>query len=128
MVGYDAEGEPDEVVDEMREICESLRAAEVTRAVRDASIGDHQVPEGSYIGFLSGELIAVEETVHKAALVLARKIVGEGADFLTLLEGEDLDDEESKRIVRDVGDLDEDLEIEVRDGGQPLYPLQMVAE
>ena len=128
MVGYDAEGEPDEVVDEMREICESLRAAEVTRAVRDASIGDRQVLEGSYIGFLSGELISVEETVHEAALVLARKIVGEGADFLTLLEGEDLDDEESKRIVRDIGDLDEDLEIEVRDGGQPLYPLQMVAE
>jgi DAK2 domain fusion protein YloV len=128
MIGYDAEGEPEEVVDEMREICESLRAAEVTRAVRDASIGDRQVSEGSYIGFLSGELVAVEETVHKAALVLARKIVGEGADFLTLLEGEDLDDEESKRIVRDIGDLDEDLEIEVRNGGQPLYPLQLVAE
>jgi len=128
MVGYDAEGEPEEVVDEMREICESLRVAEVTRAVRDASIGDRQVPEGAYIGFLAGELIAVEETVHEAVLVLARKIVGEGADFLTLLGGEDLGDEELRRIIRDVGDLDEDLEIEFKDGGQPLYPLQMVAE
>jgi dihydroxyacetone kinase-like predicted kinase len=128
MVAYDAEGEPDEVVDEMREICESLTAAEVTRAVRDASIGDRRVSEGSYIGFLSGELIAVEETVHQASLVLARRIVGEGADFLTLLKGDELDDEESKRIVRDIGALHGDLEIEVRDGGQPLYPLQMVAE
>ncbi|CAN5668764.1 DAK2 domain-containing protein [soil metagenome] len=128
MVGYDGEGEPDEVVGEMREICESLRAAEVTRSVRDASIGDREVPEGAYIGFLSGELIAIEETVYEAALVLARKIVGEGADFLTLLEGEDLEDEDLERIVRGIGDLDEDLEIEVRDGGQPLYPLQMVAE
>ncbi len=42
MVGYDAEGEPDEVVDEMAEILASLRVAEVTRSVRDAHIGDRR--------------------------------------------------------------------------------------
>jgi hypothetical protein len=128
MVGYDTEGEADEVVGEMREVCESLRAAEITRSVRDARIGDREVPEGAYIGFLSGELIAIEETVHAAALVLARKIVGEGADFLTLLKGEDLEEENLERIVRSIGDLGGELEVEVIDGGQPLYPLQMVAE
>jgi DAK2 domain fusion protein YloV len=128
MVGYDAEGEPDEVVEEMREICTSLRAAEVTVSVRDARVGDREVPEGSYIGFLSGELIAVEETATSAALVLAKEIVGEGADFLTLLKGEDISADELEAIVGGIGDLDEELEVEVRDGGQPLYPVQMVAE
>jgi uncharacterized protein len=128
LVGYDAEGDPEDVVDEMREICESLRSAEVTRSVRDARVGGREVPGGAYLGFLSGELIAIEESVHEAALVLARKIVGEGADFLTLLEGEDLGDDDLERIIRGIGALDADLEIEVKDGGQPLYPLQMVAE
>lgn len=128
LVGYDAEGDPEDVVDEMREICGSLRSAEVTRSVRDARVGGREVPEGAYIGFLSGELIAVEESAYEAALVLARKIVGEGADFLMLLAGEDLGDDDRERIIRGIGELDEDLEIEVRDGGQPLYPLQMVAE
>jgi uncharacterized protein len=128
MVGYDAEGEPDEVVEEMLEICDSLRAAEVTVSVRDARIGDREVPEGAYIGFLAGELIAVEETLTGAALVLARKLVGEGADFLTLLKGEDLSEDDLKEILEGIHDLDEDLEVEVRDGGQPLYPVQMVAE
>jgi uncharacterized protein len=128
MVGYDAEAEPDEVVEEMREISDSLRAAEVTRSVRDATIGDREVPEGAYIGFLSGELIAVEESIEDAALVLARKIVGEGADLLTLLKGEDLSEEDLATIVDGISDLDDAVEVEVRDGGQPLYPLQMVAE
>src|ERR671921_1703026 len=75
LVGYDAEGEPDEVVEEMLEICDSLRAAEVTLSVRDARVGDREVPEGAYIGFLAGELIAVEETLTGAALVLASKIL-----------------------------------------------------
>jgi dihydroxyacetone kinase-like predicted kinase len=128
MVGYDAEGQPDEVVEEMLEICDSLRAAEVTRSVRDARIGDREVPEGAYIGFLAGELMAVEETLTGTALVLARKMVGEGADFLTLLKGEDLSEDDLGKILDGIQDLDEDLEIEVRDGGQPLYPVQMVAE
>jgi dihydroxyacetone kinase-like predicted kinase len=128
MVGYDAEGEPDEVVEEMREISESLKVAEVTRAVRDATIGDREVPEGAYIGFLGGELVAVEDDACRAALVLARKIVGDGVDFLTLLKGEELDEPELEAMLDGIRDLDGDLEVEVRDGGQPLYPLQMVAE
>jgi uncharacterized protein len=128
MVGYDSEGEPEEVVEEMREICTSLRAAEVTVSVRDARIGDREVPDGAYIGFLAGELIAVEETATGAALVLARKIVSEGADFLTLLKGEDLNEDDLETLIQDIEDLDDELEVEVRDGGQPLYPIQLVAE
>jgi DAK2 domain fusion protein YloV len=128
MVGYDAEGEPDEVVEEMLEIRDSLRTAEVTVSVREARIGDREVPEGAHIGFLAGELIVVEETLVGVALVLARKIVGEGADFLTLLKGEALSEDDLGAILKGIQEIDEDLEVEVRDGGQPLYPVQMVAE
>jgi len=128
MVGYDAEGEPEEVAGEMREISDSLRVAEVTRAVRDARVGDRDVAEGAFIGFLDGELVAVEKGVRRVALALAEEIVGDGADLLTLLRGEDLDEADLEAIVGAVRGLDDAVEVEVRDGGQPLYPLQMVAE
>jgi dihydroxyacetone kinase-like predicted kinase len=128
MVGYDAEGEPDEVVEEMREISDSLRAGEVTRSVRDARIGEREVPEGAYLGFLDGELIAVETGARQAALVLARKVVDGGADVLTLLGGEGLSEADLREIVDEIESLDDEVEVEARDGGQPLYPLQMVAE
>ena len=128
MVGYDAEGEPEGVIEEMLEISDSLRVAEVTRSVREARLGEREVPEGAYIGFLGGELAAVEDGVHEAALVLAKKIVGDGADVLTLLRGEELAEAELEAILEDIRDLDDDLEVEVRYGGQPLYPLQLVAE
>ena len=128
MVGYDAEGEPEGVIEEMLEISDSLRVAEVTRSVREARLGEREVPEGAYIGFLGGELAAVEDGVHEAALVLAKKIVGDGADVLTLLRGEELAEAELEAILDDIRDLDDDLEVEMRYGGQPLYPLQLVAE
>jgi len=128
MVAYDGEGEPDEVVEEMREISELLRVGEVTRSVRDARVGDREVPNGAYIGFLDGDLIAVEDGAWQTALVIARRIVDGGADVLTLLKGEELSEVDLQEIIDGIRDLDAALEIEAKDGGQPLYPLQMVAE
>ena len=96
--------------------------------MRDARVGDRDVPEGAYIGFLDGGLVAVEDGICDAALVLARKIVGDGADYLTLLKGEGLVEADFQTIIDEIRDLDDDLEVEERDGGQPLYPLEMVAE
>ncbi len=128
LVGYDAEEEPEDVVEEMCEIEEALHYAEVTRAVRDAWVEGREVREGEYIGLLDGKLRAVEKSVREAALSLAGGIAGESADFVTLLRGKDLGEAEAEEIARYIRGLDDDLVVEVRDGGQPLYPLQMVAE
>jgi hypothetical protein len=128
MVGFDAEGEPDEVFGEMEEIRESLHCAEVTRSVRDAKLEGRDVPEGSYIGFLDDEMVAAGASVEEVALSLVRKIIECGADLLTLVRGEDLDAGELEGLAEAIRALDEDLEVETRGGGQPLYPLQMVAE
>lgn len=128
MVGFDAEGAPEEVVEEMQEISAALHSAEITRAVRDARVGDVEVPEGAFMGLLDGDLVAVEKSVEGAALELAERIVAGGADYITLLCGEGLDAEEAHDLAERIKGLDDGLVVEVRDGGQPLYPLQMVAE
>ena len=128
MIGFDPEGEAEEVAQEMREISESLLCAEVTRAVREARIEGKDVPEGAYIGLLDGELLAVEEGVEDVALKLVEKMIKEGADVVTLLRGYGLDETTAQKILQRIKLLDGRVEVEVRDGGQPLYPLQMVAE
>lgn len=128
MVAFDAEGEAEDVYEEMGEILESLRAAEITRAVRDAKLDGQVVPEGAFIGFLDDRMVAAGGTIGEVALKLARLLVEGGADLLTLVRGEDLEGGELEEIARDIGNLDADLEVETKDGGQPLYPLQMVAE
>ena len=128
MVGYDAEEEPETVAGEMREICEGLRCAEVTVAVRDARVEGREVRKGACVGLLDGKLYAVEASVHATALALAKAVVEEGADVVTLLKGADLGEAAAERIAEVIRRLDTDLRVEVRDGGQPLYPLQMAAE
>ena len=128
MVGFDAEGDLEDVFEEMGEISASLQRAEVTRAVRDAKLDGQDVPEGSFIGFLDDTMTAAGADAEEVTLSLARTIVENGADILTLVYGEELGTDEAEKIAESIRGLDEDLEVDVRDGGQPLYPIQMVAE
>ncbi len=128
MVAFDPEGEPSEVAEEMRELAESLQCAEVTRSVREASVDGHEVPEGAFIGLVDGALRVVEDGVREATLKVAEELVGGGAELLTLLRGEDLDEAVAQEIADEIRSLDGGVEVEVFYGGQPMYPLQVVAE
>ena len=128
MVGFDAEGAAEEVVEEMREITAGLRCAEVTRAVREARIDGREVPEGAYIGLLDGELVAVEDRVEDAAIKLVEKMLEGGIDIVTLLTGYGMSERSAERVAEGIKRLDTGVDVEIKDGGQPLYPLQMVAE
>jgi DAK2 domain fusion protein YloV len=128
MVGFDPEGEPDEVVEDMRELVQEIRCAEVTRAVRDAQVDGREVREGAYVGLLDGELLVAEDGFEATVLELVGRMLKEGVDVVTLLRGEDLGEADAQRIAEAIRRLDADLLVEVKYGGQPLYPLQMVAE
>jgi dihydroxyacetone kinase-like predicted kinase len=128
MLGFDPEGGAEEVSQEMREISENLLCAEVTHAVREARIEGRDVPEGAYIGMLNGKLLAVEGSAEEAALKLVEKMLEEGADMVTLLRGYGLDEQVARKILQRIKLLDGKVEVEIKEGGQPLYPLQMVAE
>jgi dihydroxyacetone kinase-like predicted kinase len=128
MVGFDAEGAAEEVVEEMREITAGLRCAEVTQAVREASIDGREVPEGAYIGLLDGELIAVEDGVEDAAIKLVERMLEGSIDIVTLLRGYGMSERSAERVAEGIKRLDTGVDVEIKDGGQPLYPLQMVAE
>jgi uncharacterized protein len=128
MVGFDVEAQTDEVVEEMRGITAGLRCAEVTQAVREARIDGREVPEGSYIGLLDGALVVVEDAVEAAAIKLVQKMLEGGVDIVTLLRGHGMDERSAERVAEGIERLSTEVEVEIKDGGQRLHPLQMVAE
>jgi len=51
-----------------------------------------------------------------------------GADIVTLLRGYEMEERSARKIAGKIKLLEGDVEVEVKDGGQPLYPLQVVTE
>ncbi|AHY46658.1 YloV: DAK2 domain fusion protein YloV [Rubrobacter radiotolerans] len=128
MIAFDPAESGESVEGEMLALLAELGTVEVTQAIRAASVDGFEVAEGSYLALINGRVGAVGKTVEAVALEAARLLLADGGDLVTLLRGEGLEDEELDRIVAAVESMDGDVEVEVREGGQPLYPLQMAAE
>ena len=126
MVGFDANRPAEENAAEMAEAAAGVRAAAVTRASRDAVVGELAVEEGQFLGLLDGEPFTVGPVLQPVARDVLERLLEDDADVLTILVGEDgegVDD-----LVAFLREEHSELEVEVHEGGQPHYPLLFSAE
>jgi DAK2 domain fusion protein YloV len=126
LVAFDAGRSLDENVAEMEEAAAAVRAGSVARASRDATIGDFDVAEGEFLGLVDGQPIAAGNQLVLVATDVVARLVGDGADVLTVLLGDSAAD--SDGVVDAIRAAHPDLEVDVHEGGQPHYPLLFAVE
>jgi hypothetical protein len=110
---------------EMTASLEQLTTGEVTVAVKDATIDGLEIEEGSFFGLVSGSAVATGPDLVEVALDVVLR-AADGRDFARIVTGENAPSEAELR--RALGEARPDLELEVIDGGQPHYPLLVVAQ
>jgi DAK2 domain fusion protein YloV len=126
MVSFDPNRSAEENGAEMDACAAGVRSGAVTRASRDAVVGDLAVEEGQFLGLLEGEPVGAGELLQPVAREVLEALLEDGPDVLTVLVGdgaEGVDD-----LVAFVREEHPELEVEVHDGGQPHYPLLFAAE
>jgi uncharacterized protein len=126
MVSFDANRSAEENAGEMEAAADGVRAGAVTKASRDAVVGDLAVEEGQFLGLLDGEPVTTGPVLQPVAREVVERLLEDGADVLTILVGElgeGVDD-----LLSYVREAHPELEVEVHDGGQPHYPLLFAAE
>ena len=108
--------------DSMAEAASSVTAGEVTRAVRDASSSAGPISTGDWLGIGPSGIVAVESEALAAAVALLDAIVEPDHELLTVIAGADADAATTEAIAAHMGENHPEVEVEVSDGGQPLYP------
>ena len=126
LVAFDAARSLEENVTEMEEAAAAVRAGSVARASRDATIDGVDVSQGEFLGLVDGRPVTSGDALGRVAVEVVARLVGEGADVLTVLLGDDAAG--SDAVVDAVRAAHPGLEIEVHEGGQPHYPLLFAAE
>ena len=100
----------------------SVTHGEVTQAVRDASSSAGPITEGDWLGIGPDGIAAVESDVAAAATALLSTIIDDDHELLTVLTGTEAEAATTEAIAGHVAEHHPDVEVEVSDGGQPLYP------
>ena len=100
----------------------AVTAAEVTQAVRDATSSAGPISAGDWLGIGPAGITAVESEAAAAATALLSAIIDDDHELLTVLTGAEADEAATEAIVAHVSENHPEVEVEVREGGQPLYP------
>ena len=106
----------------MAEAAAAVTAAEVTQAVRDATSSAGPISAGDWLGIGPAGITAVESEAAAAATALLSAIIDDDHELLTVLTGAEADEAATEAIVAHVSENHPEVEVEVREGGQPLYP------
>ncbi len=112
----------------MTEAAEATRSAEVTHAVRSATIDGVSVADGQAIGLIDGKLVYAGETVEEVLLALLARTAAATAELITLYRGADVSEKEGRAMVESLESRYPDAAFELVAGGQPHYDYLMSVE
>ena len=110
----------------MVEAAARVATGAVTTASRDVQLNGRPVKAGEYLGLLGDEPVTGGADFEPVARAILERLLAEPRELITLLTGEEQPD--LSQLLTDLELSNPDLEIEVHEGGQPLYPLLVSAE
>jgi len=105
----------------MKDALQYVKTGQVTFAVRDTEIDGVEIKKDHFMGIFENKIITTDENQLGASKKLLSEMVDEDSEILTILQGEDVSDEELAELVSYVEDQFEEIEVEVHKGNQPLY-------
>jgi len=112
----------------MTEALQDVRSAEVTHAVRSATIEGVTVVEGQPIGLIDDKLVYAGESIEDVLLGLLARTDAASAELVTLYRGAGVSEEASLAMVESLQGHYADLAFELVEGGQPHYDYLMSVE
>ena len=122
LLEYDPEGTADGNLELMGEAASLVVAAEVTVAVRDSGSDAGDITTGDHLGLSGGKVRVIAGSLLEAVTRLLDELLDDDHELVTLIAGDEADELPTASIVAHVEESHPHVEVEVHDGGQPLYP------
>ncbi|HEY2421331.1 MAG TPA: DAK2 domain-containing protein [Neobacillus sp.] len=105
----------------MKEALEHVKTGQITFAVRDTQIDGLEIEKDDFMGLAEGKIVVKNKNKLKVAEELLSQMVDEDSEILTIIYGEGVTTEEVNSVTAFVEENFPDVEVEIHNGGQPLY-------
>ncbi len=106
----------------------SVASGEVTHAVRDTTIDGRDIKKDDYLGIVDGKIVESNPDLEETAIEMVKKMLDEDSEIVTILYGEDGSEKTAEAIKAAVEEIDDELDVQIYSGGQPVYPYLISVE
>jgi uncharacterized protein len=105
-----------------------VKTGQVTFAVRDTSIDGVEIRKDDYMALSEGKIILSTPTMMDAAREVVTTLVDEDSEIVTIIFGEDTNEEQATELATFIEEQNADVEVEIVNGKQSLYPFIISVE
>ena len=118
---FNPEADPEENFRSMKAALKNVKSGEVTFSIRDTEIGGVKVKKNDFIGIFEKDIVVDNPDKIATLMTLLEKMVDDESSIITILVGEDVNEEEMNKITEMIGEKFSDLDLDIRQGNQPVY-------
>lgn len=105
-----------------------VRTGQVTNAVRDTTIDGVAIRKDDFMAIAEGKIVKSDASLADVTRSLLDGLIDEESEIVTILYGTDVSQDEAESLADYVTGRYPDLEVEVHNGNQPLYPYILSVE
>lgn len=100
---------------------ESVKTLQVTFSVRDTVFNGMEIVKDDILGVADGTIIEVGKEVEGVTFKALEQLIDEDSEIVTLYYGEDMTEEQAKGLADQLAAKHSHIDVDVQEGGQPLY-------
>lgn len=121
MLGYNPDGTLEDNKTAMVAEMANVNSGQVTVAVRDTTVDGLEIHKDHFMGIIDGKIVSEDADLVKETINMINQMIDEDKELVTLIFGEETDQATAELIAEAVEEANEDIEVEIVDGGQPVY-------
>ena len=121
VINYLPDVSAEENQEAMVEAISTVKTGQVTYAVRDTEIDGFEIKENDYMGIGDKSILAVGTDMNTVTLQMLEKMIDEDTEMVSIYFGSDSSEDDASVIAEAIEEKYPDVDVEVNDGGQPIY-------
>ena len=128
MLNFNPEGTEEENVEAMTECLATVDTMQITYAARNSDFDGYDIHEGDYLALYGSQLFGTSQDIKVLLKSLAQKVADDGKEYITIYYGADVKERHAQKAADLFAEICPDADVNLLNGGQPVYYYMISAE
>ncbi len=128
MLSFNSEGTVEENTEALTEALATVDTMQITYAARNSDFDGYDIHEGDYLALYGSALFGTSKDIKVLLRSLAEKVRDEGKEYITIYYGADVKEKHAQKAADIFAEVCPDADVNLLNGGQPVYYYLISAE
>jgi len=128
MLSFNPEGTVEENTEALTEALATVDTMQITYAARNSDFDGYDIHEGDYLAMYGSSLFGTSRDIKVLLRALAEKVRDEGKEYITIYYGADIQEKHAQKAADLFAEVCPDADVNLLNGGQPVYYYLISAE